>query len=86
MPKGDYRSTRVFYVSRPGISDTSTVLTAGPKSFDGRDLGGVSTSVEFRRLDWVCGYSDKRLLEPIDDIPPAAFEQMDYLRITGRAS
>ena len=36
--------------------------------------------VEFATLDWVCWYNDKRLLEPIGDIPPAEFEQMYYQR------
>jgi hypothetical protein len=34
--------------------------------------------VEFATLDWVGWYNDKRLLEPIEDIPPAEFEQMYY--------
>ena len=34
--------------------------------------------VEFATLDWVGWDNDKRLLEPIGDIPPAEFEQMYY--------
>ena len=32
----------------------------------------------FAMLDWVCGYNGKRLLEPIEHIPPAEFEQRYY--------
>lgn len=34
--------------------------------------------VEVETLDWVCWYNEKRLLEPIGDIPLVEFEQMYY--------
>ena len=34
--------------------------------------------VEFETLDWVCWYNDKRLLEPIGDIPPAELEALYF--------
>ena len=30
----------------------------------------------FATLDWVSSYNERRLLEPIGDIPPAELEQM----------
>jgi len=35
-------------------------------------------SVERATLDWVDWFNNKRLLEPIGDLPPAEFEQMVY--------
>ncbi len=34
--------------------------------------------VEFATLEWVDWFNNRRLLEPIGDIPPAEFEQMYY--------
>ena len=51
-----------------GLYKTEVIRREGPwKCLD---------DVEFATLDWVCWYNDKRLLEPIGDIPPAEFEQM----------
>ena len=36
--------------------------------------------VEFATLEWVDWFNNRRLLEPIGDIPPAEFEQMYYER------
>ncbi len=36
--------------------------------------------VEFATLEWVDWFNNKRLLEPIGDIPPAEFEAMYYER------
>jgi transposase InsO family protein len=35
-------------------------------------------AVEFATLEWVDWFNNRRLLEPIGDIPPAEFEQMYY--------
>jgi transposase InsO family protein len=35
-------------------------------------------AVEFATLDWVDGYNNRRLLEPIGNIPPAEAEARDY--------
>ena len=53
-----------------GLYKTEVIRREGP--WKGLD------DVEFATLDWVCWYNDKRLLEPIGDIPPAEFEQMYY--------
>ena len=55
-----------------GLYKTEVIRKQGP--WKGLDV------VEFATLDWVCWYNDKRLLEPIGDIPPAEFERMYYQR------
>jgi transposase InsO family protein len=42
-------------------------------------------SVEFTTLDWVDWFNNRRLLEPIGDVPPAEFEQAYYRRQEGHA-
>jgi transposase InsO family protein len=39
--------------------------------------------VEFATLEWVDWFNNRRLLEPIGDIPPAEFEEMYYERREG---
>jgi len=34
--------------------------------------------VEFETLDWVDWFNNRRLLEPIGNIPPAEFEELYY--------
>ena len=41
--------------------------------------------VEFATLEWVDWFNNRRLLEPIGDIPPAEFEAMYYERQEGSA-
>ena len=53
-----------------GLYKTEVIRREGP--WKGLD------DVEFATLDWIGWYNDKRLLEPIGDIPPAEFEQMYY--------
>ncbi len=53
-----------------GLYKTEVIRREGP--WKGLD------DVEFATLDWVCWYNDKRLLEPIGDIPPAEFEHLYY--------
>ncbi len=36
--------------------------------------------VEFATLEWVDWFNNRRLLEPIGDIPPVEFEQLYYER------
>jgi transposase InsO family protein len=35
-------------------------------------------SVEFETLTWVDWFNNRRLLEPIGDVPPAEYEEMYY--------
>lgn len=42
-------------------------------------------NVEFATLEWVDWFNNRRLLEPIGDIPPAEFEQMYYEQQTSLA-
>ena len=34
--------------------------------------------MEFETLKWVDWFNNRRLLEPIGDIPPAEFEELHY--------
>ena len=36
-------------------------------------------AVEFATLDWIDWYNNRRLFEPIGNIPPAEYEEMYYL-------
>jgi putative transposase len=42
--------------------------------------------VEFATLEWVDWFNNRRLLEPIGDIPPVEFETMYYARQESRAA
>ena len=42
--------------------------------------------VEFATLEWVDWFNNRRLLEPIGDIPPVEFEAMYYARQTSQAT
>lgn len=55
-----------------GLYKTEVIRKQGP--WKGLD------DVEFATLDWVSWYNEKRLLEPIGDIPPVEFEQLYYQR------
>jgi len=39
--------------------------------------------VEFETLNWVDWFNNRRLLEPIGDVPPAEFEELYYLESAG---
>ena len=53
-----------------GLYKTEVIRQKGP--WRGLD------DVEFETLDWVCWYNEKRLLEPIGDVPPVEFEELYY--------
>ena len=38
-------------------------------------------AVEFARLEWVGWFNNRRLMEPIGNIPPAEAEERDYARL-----
>lgn len=42
-------------------------------------------AVEYATLEWVDWFNNRRLLEPIGDVPPAEFEQAYYGRAEGQA-
>jgi putative transposase len=42
-------------------------------------------AVEYATLEWVDWFNNRRLLEPIGDIPPAEFEQAYYDQLEGQA-
>jgi transposase InsO family protein len=42
-------------------------------------------AVEFATLEWVDWFNNRRLLEPIGDVPPMEFEQAYYRRQEGHA-
>ena len=39
--------------------------------------------VEFATLEWVDWFNNRRLFEPIGNVPPAEFEEMYYERLDG---
>jgi transposase InsO family protein len=41
--------------------------------------------VEYSALDWVDWFNNKRLLEPIGDVPPAELEKAYYEQLERRA-
>ena len=42
-------------------------------------------AVEYATLEWVDWFNNRRLLEPVGDIPPAEFEQAYYDQLEGQA-
>ena len=41
--------------------------------------------VEYATLEWVDWFNNRRLLEPIGDVPPAEFEKAYYAQLDGQA-
>jgi transposase InsO family protein len=60
-----------------GLYKTEVIRARGPwRNMD---------EVEYATLEWVDWFNNRRLLEPIGDIPPAEFEQAYYDEIEGQA-
>jgi len=60
-----------------GLFKTEVIWPRGPwKNID---------EVEYATLEWVDWFNNRRLLEPIGDIPPAEFEQAYYDQLDGQA-
>jgi putative transposase len=60
-----------------GLFKTEVIWRSGPwKNID---------EVEYATLEWVDWFNNRRLLEPIGDIPPAEFEQAYYDQLDGQA-
>ena len=60
-----------------GLFKTEVIWPRGPwKNID---------EVEYATLQWVDWFNNRRLLEPIGDIPPAEFEQAYYDQLEGQA-
>ena len=54
-----------------GLFKTEVIRKRGPwRSID---------DVEFATLEWVDWFNNRRLLEPIGDIPPAEFEELHWI-------
>ena len=49
-----------------------------PKSSTGVDRGRSFEAVELATLEWVDWFNNRRLLEPIGNIPPAEAEKRYY--------
>jgi transposase InsO family protein len=61
----------------PGVRCPQSLETAEA----GVDAGGSWCNideVEYATLEWVDWFNNRRLLEPIGDIPPAEYEAMYY--------
>ena len=60
-----------------GLYKTETIWPRGPwKNLD---------EVEYATLEWVDWYNNKRLLEPIGNIPPVEYEAAYYEQENGQA-
>ena len=60
-----------------GLFKTEVIWPRGPwKNID---------ELEYAMLEWVDWFNNRRLLEPIGDIPPAEFEQAYYDQLEGQA-
>ena len=49
-----------------------------PRSFTGAGRGARSRPSELATLEWVDWFNNRRLLEPIGNIPPAEAEERHY--------
>ena len=60
-----------------GLFKTEVIWPRGPwKNLD---------AVEYATLEWVDWFNNRRILEPIGDIPPAEFEQAYYDQLESQA-
>lgn len=60
-----------------GLFKTEVIRKRGPwRNID---------AVEYATLEWVDWFNNRRLLEPIGDVPPAEFEQAYYHQLAGQA-
>ena len=60
-----------------GLFKTEVIHARGPwRSLD---------AVEYATLEWVDWFNNRRLLEPIDHVPPAEFEAESYRQQPGLA-
>jgi transposase InsO family protein len=65
-------------VSVIGLYKTEVIHHHGPwRQFD---------DVEYATLDWVDWFNNRRLLEPIGNVPPAEFESMYYRQLDESAA
>jgi putative transposase len=72
LPKRRERSRRLGNESVIGLFKSEVIHHRGPwRSLD---------RVEYATLEWVDWFNNRRLLEPIGNIPPAEFELMYYRR------
>jgi transposase InsO family protein len=56
------------------LSPRRSTVSTRPRSSIGAGRGGRK-AVEFATLEWVDWFNNRRLLEPIGNIPPAEVEQ-----------
>ncbi|HVR56017.1 MAG TPA: IS3 family transposase, partial [Pseudolabrys sp.] len=60
-----------------GLYKTEVIRRRGPWKND--------EAVEFATLEWVDWFNNRRLLEPIGDVPPIKFEQAYYRQLEAQA-
>ena len=69
-PLDQHRSTNALAETINGLYKAEVIHRRGPwRSFE---------AVEFATLEWVDWFNNRRLLEPIGNIPPAEVEQHYY--------
>ena len=70
LPFDDYRSINALAETINGLFKAEVIHRRGPwRSFE---------AVEFATLEWVDWFNNRRLLEPIRNIPPAEAEAAYY--------
>ena len=60
------------------LSPRPSTVSTRPRSSTGAGHGGSFEAVEFATLAWVDWFNNRRLLEPIGNIPPAEAEERYY--------
>jgi putative transposase len=58
--------------------DRATTSLRGLRLFRRRGPWRTMEAVEFATLEWVDGFNNRQLLEPIGNIPPAEAEELYY--------
>lgn len=66
------------------LSRKRSMVFTRPRSSIGEDRGETS-AVEFATLEWVDWFNNRRLLEPIGNIPPAEAEERYYAMLDAPA-
>ena len=67
------------------LSPKPSTASTRPRSSIGADHGASFEAVEFATLEWVDWFNNRRLLEPIGNIPPAEAEERYYAMLNDPA-
>jgi len=81
-----YVSTWRGVVYTAFVIDVFSRMIVGWRVWNSLKTDLVLDALEYATLSWVDWFNNKRLLEPIGDIPPAEFEQAYYEQLEGQAN